>query len=310
MNNIFTCYIQYLTEIHFFLFFSILLSYVLFSFILNNDQNTKFHQSLVKTLKVIFIIFIIITIIMLLLSINTSINCDDLNDSVSATLNVNVTPNALVEISNAGTTAAGQLGLGSAIGGGMVASAKMIASSSLPPLQKLAILSAGGVVAGAIHTGFTSLNRSLAMSQFQSKSANILTGIKGSTVQSNNTPFPDLFINSPFEFSILNFNWLPIDLSNPILVVLFSIFILNLISLMLLFLLTISLLDSFFSHKFFGIKFKSFIKLLIKMYGKANLTNIVIIIFILIIALLASNYLLFKILINFPLIVKIYLAHF
>jgi len=46
------------------------------------------------------------------------------------------------------------------------------------------------------------------------------------------------------------------------------------------------------------------------MYGKANLTNIVIIIFILIIALLASNYLLFKILINFPLIVKIYLAHF
>jgi len=186
---------------------------------------------------------------MLLLSINTSINCDDLNDSVSATLNVNVTPNALVEISNAGTTAAGQLGLGSAIGGGMVASAKMIASSSLPPLQKLAILSAGGVVAGAIHTGFTSLNRSLAMSQFQSKSANILTGIKGSTVQSNNTPFPDLFINSPFEFSILNFNWLPIDLSNPILVVLFSIFILNLISLMLLFLLTISLLGRFFYNK-------------------------------------------------------------
>jgi len=186
---------------------------------------------------------------MLLLSINTSINCDDLNDSVYATLNVNVTPNALVEISNAGTTAAGQLGLGSAIGGGMVASAKMIASSSLPPLQKLAILSAGGVVAGAIHTGFTSLNRSLAMSQFQSKSANILTGIKGSTVQSNNTPFPDLFINSPFEFSILNFNWLPIDLSNPILVVLFSIFILNLISLMLLFLLTISLLGRFFYNK-------------------------------------------------------------
>jgi len=188
---------------------------------------------------------------MLLLSINTSINCDDLNDSVSATLNVNVTPNALVEISNAGTTAAGQLGLGSAIGGGMVASAKMIASSSLPPLQKLAILSAAkcGVVAGAIHTGFTSLNRSLAMSQFQSKSANILTGIKGSTVQSNNTPFPDLFINSPFEFSILNFNLLPIDLSNPILVVLFSIFILNLISLMLLFLLTISLLGRFFYNK-------------------------------------------------------------
>jgi len=239
MNNIFTCYIQYLTEIHFFLFFSILLSYVLFSFILNNDLNTKFHQSLVKTLKVIFIIFIIITIIMLLLSLNTTINCDDLNDSFS-------------------------------------------------------------------------------------KFANILTGIQGSTVQSNNTPFPDLFINSPFEFSILNFNWLPIDLSNPILVVLFSIFILNLVSLMLLFLLTISLLgrffynkdnkslwvDSFFSHKFFGIKFKSFIKLLIKMYGKANLTNIVIIIFILIIALLASNYLLFQILINFPLIVKIYLANF
>jgi len=186
---------------------------------------------------------------MLLLSLNTTINCDDLNDSISATLNVNVTPNALVEISNAGTTAAGQLGLGSAIGGGMVASAKMIASSSLPPLQKLAILSAGGVVAGAIHTGFTSLNRSLAMSQFQYKSANILTGIKGSTVQSNNTPFPDLFINSPFEFSILNFNWLPIDLSNPILVVLFSIFILNLISLMLLFLLTISLLGRFFYNK-------------------------------------------------------------
>lgn len=251
MNNIFTCYIQYLTEIHFFLFFSILFSYVLFSFILNDDQNTKFNQSLIKTLKVIFIIFIIITIIMLLLSLNTTINCDDLNDSVSATLNVNVTPNALVELSNAGVSAAGQLGLGSAIGGGMVASAKMIASSSLPPLQKLAILSAGGVVAGAIHTGFTSLNRDLAMAQLQSKSANILTGIKGSNAQfqSNNTAFPDLFINSPFEFSILNFNWLPIDLSNPILVVLFSIFILNLISLMLLFLLAISLLGRFFYNK-------------------------------------------------------------
>src|SRR5882762_11148556 len=235
MNHLFTYYIQYLTEMHFFLFFAILFNYVLFSFILNNANNTKFNKSLIKILTVIFIIFIAITIFMLLLSLNTTIYSDNLNDPVSATLNVNVTPSALVEISNAGTTAAGQLGLGTAIGGGMAASAKMIASSGLPPLQKLAILSAGGVVAGAIHTGFTSLNRSLAMSQFQYKSANILTGIKGSTVQSNNTPFPDLFINSPFEFSILNFNWLPIDLSNPILVVLFSIFILNLISLMLLF---------------------------------------------------------------------------
>jgi len=144
---------------------------------------------------------------MLLLSLNTTIYSDNLNDPVSATLNVNVTPSALVEISNAGTTAAGQLGLGTAIGGGMAASAKMIASSGLPPLQKLAILSAGGVVAGAIHTGFTSLNRSLAISQL--KSFNLLSGIKGikgSTGPSNNTQFPDLFVNSPFEFSILNFN--------------------------------------------------------------------------------------------------------
>jgi len=325
MNHLFTYYIQYLTEMHFFLFFAILFNYVLFSFILNNANNTKFNKSLIKILTVIFIIFIAITIFMLLLSLNTTIYSDNLNDPVSATLNVNVTPSALVEISNAGTTAAGQLGLGTAIGGGMAASAKMIASSGLPPLQKLAILSAGGVVAGAIHTGFTSLNRSLAISQL--KSFNLLSGIKGikgSTGPSNNTQFPDLFVNSPFEFSILNFNWLPIDLSNPVLVVLFSIFILNLISFILLFLLAISLLarffynkdnkslwvDSFFSHKFFGIKFKSFIKLLIRMYGKANFTNIVLIIFILIIALGASSYLLLKCLIHFPVLVKIYLDHF
>jgi hypothetical protein len=57
-------------------------------------------------------------------------------------------------------------------------------------------------------------------------------------------------------------------------------------------------------------KFKNFIKFLMKIYSKANISNIILNLSILLVASLGSNVLLFKVINNFPLMVKYYLEYF
>lgn len=308
-----------LNECKFFLIYSMILSFILFSFVLNNNKHNQLNIFLITFLKWINKILICACLIVIIMSFAGQIHCDS-SDSVSAT--VNLTTESAKIIGQSTSSAIGQIGLGASIGGSMSAGAKLLASSAMPPVQKLLSVAAIGITGAAIHVGSTHVNRMLTNGQFNNSL---------STSAKTNTAYPDLFINSPLEnwfnfsnyignldFSIL----FSIDLHNPVILVLSSIFLLNLIIFFLLLLLGISLLarfiynkdqqlnwiDRIFSHRLK--KFKNFIKFLMKIYSKANISNIILNLSILLVASLGSNVLLFKVINNFPLMVKYYLEYF
>jgi hypothetical protein len=115
------------------------------------------------------------------------IHCDS-SDSVSAT--VNLTTESAKIIGQSTSSAIGQIGLGASIGGSMSAGAKLLASSAMPPVQKLLSVAAIGITGAAIHVGSTHVNRMLTNGQFNNSL---------STSAKTNTAYPDLFINSPLE---------------------------------------------------------------------------------------------------------------
>jgi hypothetical protein len=62
-------------------------------------------------------------------------------------------------LGNSINTVGSNIGLGASVAGISAAVGKALAKSSLPPLQKAAIIIGGGAIGGLIHSGFSHINR-------------------------------------------------------------------------------------------------------------------------------------------------------
>jgi hypothetical protein len=174
---------EFLNECKFFLGYSIILSFILFSFVLNNNKHNQLNLFLITFLKFINKLLIYACLIVIIMSFSGQIHCDSTD-----TVTVNLTTESAKIIGQSTSAAIGQIGLGASIGGSMSAGAKLLASSAMPPVQKLLSVAAIGFTGAAIHVGSTQVNRMLTNGQFNN-----------SLSTSGKNAYPDLFINSPLE---------------------------------------------------------------------------------------------------------------
>jgi len=176
---------------NFFLIYSIVLSFVLFSYFLNNNKETELNLFLFKLIKIITEIFLFVCVISILISFTDIFYCDS-KDTISTTVNVTVTAESAKILGKSTSAAIGQIGLFTAILGAMSEGVKLLANSGLPPFQKALTVSGIGLTEAAIHVGSSHVNRMLANGQ-----------VNFTNTESTKNAFPDLFINSPLEI----FNW-------------------------------------------------------------------------------------------------------
>src|ERR1700689_2229097 len=80
---------------------------------------------------------------------------------IKGTLNVTVTKEGAEAIASGLYSTGSQIGLGAAIGGVASAASKAIAGSALPPIQKVGLIGAAGIIGALTHTSATAVNRAL-----------------------------------------------------------------------------------------------------------------------------------------------------
>jgi hypothetical protein len=83
----------------------------------------------------------------------------DKNPKVSIGANIEVGKEAAAEISRGISSVGSNIGLAATVGTVSAGVAKVIAKSSLPPVQKAGIVVAGSIIGGGIHIGASAINR-------------------------------------------------------------------------------------------------------------------------------------------------------
>jgi hypothetical protein len=152
---------------------------------------------------------------------------------------------AVTEISKGVSSLGSQIGLGATIAGLATAVSKSIASSSLPPIQKAAIVIVGGVAGGAIHTAASAMKNS-----YSTFSCNT----------DNKSEIIDEVLSKNLEDSINNFINTNSTDNSPIIDILSSINILSHVCFTLvIFLLVLILFKFFFNEKNILLNFSNFI---------------------------------------------------
>lgn len=137
------------------------LFFVFSSIILYLDSFRLSNNNIIKHIQILSIIYISIYIgyyfVYLINNIHIVWFIND--ESVNLHGHVNVTKEAASELSKGISTLGSQWGSGATIVGVATAVGKTIAKSSVPPVQKAAIVIGDGLMGGLIHSGVTHINR-------------------------------------------------------------------------------------------------------------------------------------------------------
>jgi hypothetical protein len=227
----------------------------------------------------------------------------EINVGVSG--NISVSKEGGEAIAKSLNNTAAQIGIGTSIGGVASAVASVVKSTSLPPLQKVGLTLAGGAIGGAIHAGTTATNRAIASGIFN---------IQSTENSGRNSPEGEFSPASPLENLIFNSN------DNSVETLLFSIYSLNIISLILFLMLILNLISKLVLNNNLELKWldklmpqpynnkcKKLIINILKYSNKSNTINIAIILILLLISNFGSIYLLTILINNFEIFCKVYL---
>jgi hypothetical protein len=208
----------YLLDNYLIFLFFLIFSYILIGLFLDRNSYT------IKEIFIFFIhcifffilcyfLYIFYLYFYLFFEIKTIYCCSSSTDpgTVSATVNINVSKEGAEAIASGLQSTGSQIGLGAAIGGLAAAASKSIAGSGLPPIQKVGLIGAAGVLGALAHSGATALNRGLSTSMTSVNSSN---NVSATSTASSNTSSPlissselekSVVANSPLDPSIFNF---------------------------------------------------------------------------------------------------------
>jgi len=192
------------------------------------------------------------------------------NDNINLHGHVNMTKEAATEISIGISKVGSQLGSGASIAGIAGAVGKAIAKSSIPPVQKAAIIIGSGLIGGLIHSGVSHINR-----------ASVLENM----IRNNNISDIDKSINKLVDDTI----------TNPLEGLLFSIQGINTICLTFTLILIIQLFIRFhvkesINNNILGTTLNKYLNKLIVLNKKVSVVYIWLILIMLLIGLAASIY--------------------
>lgn len=192
-----------------FIFTFSFITYYLDDFKLSDNPIIRYSQ-IISPLIIIGLFIYIYFNILELFNIDVSYISDDKNnssssllegDKVSLNANIEIGKEAGKEISKGISSLGSQIGLGATVAGVSAAVSKGIASSSLPPFQKAAIIVGSAMAGGAIHVGASAINRKnniINSPNFESKSSsigdNINKFIDGSS-SIDHSPIKDLILS-------------------------------------------------------------------------------------------------------------------
>jgi len=330
-KNIMNWILIFLSD-YYLLIFTSIISFLLFNFVMEGFKFSK--NKIIKFLEIILIIsllYIIVQTILFTFNIGV-VYASELSPEDAAKIkdlinnkDINMTTNVVIDaqgaqvISQGMKNAAGQIGLGAAIGGVSAAVGTAIKGTAMPVSLKCGCIIGAGLAGGLIHTCTTALSRTLAnrasTSTIQS-SINAGTGSLSDKAAGASEQFRDL--NSGGSF---NSDWISQLLSdNPAEVALYSFYGINLICIMLVFFLSILLFSKYLVNKELKLniidklisepynkKVKNNILKVIVLYSKTNNLYIILCIATLLVCLLFSNYFIITIINNFDTFCKVYL---
>jgi len=138
-------------------------------------------------------------------------SCDPRNVSLNA--NIEIGKEAGKEISRGISSLGSQVGLGATVAGVSAAVSKGIASSSLPPLQKAAVIVGSAMAGGAIHVGVSAINRkNNLVNSAASNGKSFESGSKSSSIGDN----INKFIDNPIDHSPIKDLILSIEILNKV----------------------------------------------------------------------------------------------
>src|SRR5580698_3742689 len=230
MIKILELIINNLTNINYLLvIISAVFSFAFFSFFLDGFRLAKnLFINFIQLLIFFICLICIISYIFFLFKINI-IYLEGTDDAIKATIETTKDANIIGTVTipqdalvNTTSKIANNLGLGSAIGGLGGAVATAIKNSAIPPAQKAALVIGGGLLGGAIQSGFSQIN------SLSNNSSNTTSNINNS-INTNNINSNDNFNpSSPHEPNILDFFLNPS--LNPVEIIFASIYTLNILS--------------------------------------------------------------------------------
>jgi hypothetical protein len=208
---------------------------------------------------------------------------EDNKDTVTLKGKVVLDKEAGTEIAKGMSTLGSNIGLGACVGAMAGGVSKMLASSSIPPLQKVGLLAAGGLMGAALHAGASAINA-------QSHKIN--------STSINNTENTSLKELSKDINKFLDSNY---DIS-PLEVLLSSLYVLNMVSVWLLIIILaqlffkyyvisepeLNVIDRIFPS--YSNRIKSYIYKLIKVHKSMSNIYIIIALCLLLISLIGSVY--------------------
>ena len=349
--------IYLITYIVFYLFFNFVYNGLQFS---DNIYEAYAQKFLILIIILIFITYIIYEYdINIINTVHCCSNDEIIKDTViNATQNPNLGINNSMSVSENSVNKivdstssiikdallpfANNLGIAGAMGGLATATASVLKKTPMTPASKVASVIAAGIIGGTSHLGTTTLQRRLLkyerlseksessssqsnLSSSQSNSSSSQLESSTSNQTSNPIKSEDFIIPSPNE-TFSTFSTLKNDLYNyadnhPVDVLLYSILVLNIISLFLIFNLAVALLYKYLANSKLELKFidklisakysttvKYYIKKVIHLSNRLNTLHIIFIILVIIFANIISIYLLSGYINNLELISKIYLG--
>jgi hypothetical protein len=353
MTNLLSIFIVWIID-HLILLLSIVVSFILFTFFLDGCKLST--NKIINKLQIVLFIIIVLLIILFLIEIlypstpsmngpsgqgtsgllkylivenctdNSTVNVTASNssqslDKTTVSGSITLSTSDVLELSKGISSASRNIGLGASIGGVAAAAAKVASGT---PMQKLAMISLGGVVGGTLHVGASAASRAIDAQT----SSNVVhdSGVRFNKESSlfiadkTNSDYIDVPLQDYWTASSINEpgngvnNLLEsiISSSDPFLTLISSIYILQICNLILIFYLSTSLLSKLLINSDWlstkpWLREQKVISFLIKYLGKSSTINIFIIIVLLTISVAGSTYFLQVILNNLEIMCKVYL---
>lgn len=248
-----------------------------------------------------------------------------INSTATNSANIGVSGTVVIDangakvLAEAGKQIGSHIGLAGVVGALTGATASVLKSASIPPMQKAGLIAVTCVAGAAIHTGATVLNKKLSVNINNNAQDSASTGIN----EGPSSPPSSFSLNSPLEEPALTYVGVKLystsSSDNSLEMVLYCIYVLNILNLFLLFLLTFSLvskwfilykntekrefqfLDKIVSQRKIDI-LNSIINKLLVYYSKSSTINIILTLAVIFICSIGSVYLLTLVLHNFDIL--------
>lgn len=164
------------------------------------------NVKLLKFIQIFFFLFISFYIIYYIYNLPLIWNviiCINDNNDINLHSHISVDKNTGKAIGQGLNTIGTNIGLGASITGLGMAVSKCLVKTSMPPLQKAAVVVAGGVLGAATHSTFSNMNRARVLDEQNSISSNS-TSISSNITTNITKLIDDNIVSSPLENLLLN----------------------------------------------------------------------------------------------------------